>query len=54
MSAGWPIALALAPVTSRALGLVEFCRHTEVGRTLRRHLDVISVDDMPAELMGKR
>jgi hypothetical protein len=24
-----------------------------VGRTLRRHLDVIGVDDMPTELMGK-
>ena len=53
ISAGWPIALTLEPVTSSALGLVEFCRHLEVGRTLRRHRDVISVDDASGA-MGKR
>ena len=48
------IALPLEPVTGSALGLVEICRHLDVGRTLRRNRDVIGVDDMPAELMGKR
>ena len=53
IGAGWSIALALETVAGSALGLVEFRSHAEVGRPLRRYLDVIGADDMPVELMGK-
>jgi hypothetical protein len=35
------------------LGLVEFCREGKVRRTLWRNLNVVGMDDIPAELMGQ-
>jgi hypothetical protein len=45
--------MALEPVTGSAVGLVESCCPAEVGRTLRRHRDVIGADDLRRELLGQ-
>src|SRR4249919_2354218 len=49
----WPIALALQTMTGSALGLVKFRREREVGKPLRSNLNIVGVDDIPAELMGQ-
>ena len=49
----WPIALALQTMTGSALGLVKFRREREVGKPLRRNLNIVGVDNIPAELMGQ-